>query len=140
MDPAQAKLKHLEFIQTTIARMAAHSFALKGWSVTLVSALFALAAKDADARFVLVAYFPAFMFWALDAFFLYQEWRFRDLYDAVSGDDRSVSSFSMKTKAGTRTWWGAVFSKTLLPFHGCIILVVLIVMFVILGFDPPPRS
>ena len=34
--------KHLELIQGVINRMASNSFQLKGWSVVLVSALFAL--------------------------------------------------------------------------------------------------
>ena len=35
-----AKLKHLEMIQGVINRMANCSFLLKGWSVTLIAALF----------------------------------------------------------------------------------------------------
>ena len=38
--------KHLEFVQSTISRMASNSFLLKGWSVTLAAGLFALSAKD----------------------------------------------------------------------------------------------
>jgi len=37
--------------------MANNSFLLKGWSVTLVAALFALAAKDSDKKYIVVAYF-----------------------------------------------------------------------------------
>ena len=36
------KLKHLEFIQGIITRMANNSFMLKGWAVTLVAGIFAL--------------------------------------------------------------------------------------------------
>lgn len=39
------KLKHLDFLQLVITRMNVNSFSLKGWAVTLVSALFAFAAK-----------------------------------------------------------------------------------------------
>lgn len=42
------KLKHLEMIQGIINRMASNSFALKGWSVTLVAGIFALSSKDAS--------------------------------------------------------------------------------------------
>lgn len=45
-----ARLKHLEFIQKAVQRMASNSFTLKGWSVVLVSALFALDAADAEVR------------------------------------------------------------------------------------------
>ncbi len=47
----EAKLKHLELSQGVINRMAGNSFLLKGWSVTLVSALFALSAKDSNQMF-----------------------------------------------------------------------------------------
>lgn len=51
----EKKLKHLEFIQNIVTRMNANSFVIKGWSVTLVSALFALAADKANLTFVLMA-------------------------------------------------------------------------------------
>ena len=42
------KLKHLEMVQGVINRMASNSFMLKGWAVTLVAGIFALAGKDTD--------------------------------------------------------------------------------------------
>jgi len=38
----EKKLKHLEFIQQAINRMASNLFLLKGWTVTLIAAMFAL--------------------------------------------------------------------------------------------------
>ena len=67
------QIAHLGFIQGVINRMGSNSFLLKGWSITLVAACFALAAKDAERKFLLLAYFPVFMFWVLDGYFLYQE-------------------------------------------------------------------
>ena len=49
-------MKHMEMIQGVINRMASNSFALKGWTVTLVAGIFALASKDADKMYFLVAY------------------------------------------------------------------------------------
>ena len=70
MDPnmgngAETKIAHLQMIQAVITRLAGYSFMVKGWTVTLVTALFALAAADANGFFVYVAYLPAVMFWAL---------------------------------------------------------------------------
>ena len=48
------KLKHLEMIQGIINRMASNSFALKGWSVTLVAGIFALSSKDANEIYFLI--------------------------------------------------------------------------------------
>ena len=77
------KRAHLEMIQAVVNRMSVNSFLLKGWSVVLISALFALAAGGAQALFVYLAYFPAIAFWMLDAYFLRQERLFRKLYDRV---------------------------------------------------------
>ena len=71
--------KHLELIQGVINRMAGNSFHLKGWSVVLVSALFALAASDANINFVYLAFLPAIAFWVLDGYFLWQERMYRKL-------------------------------------------------------------
>lgn len=76
-------LKHLEFIQTIIARQAANSFLLKGWSITLVAGLFALASKDANLRFAVIALLPTIGFCILDAYYVHQEKRFRRLYNFV---------------------------------------------------------
>lgn len=60
------KQKHLEFIQSAVARMSSNLFLLKGWTVTLIAALFALAAKDSNKIYFLISYLPALMFWTLD--------------------------------------------------------------------------
>jgi hypothetical protein len=66
-------IAHLGFIQAIITRMATNSFLLKGWSVTLLAAIFALAAKDASPRFLLIAFYPTMLFWGLDAYFYKQK-------------------------------------------------------------------
>lgn len=58
----ESKLKHLEMIQGIINRMASNSFALKGWAVTLVAGIFALASKDTDKIYFLIAYVPIVVF------------------------------------------------------------------------------
>jgi hypothetical protein len=56
------KTKHMEFIQGVINRLSTNSFLLKGWSVVLVSALFALSASDSNSAFIFLAYIPAIIF------------------------------------------------------------------------------
>ncbi|MCB0339441.1 MAG: hypothetical protein KDD53_07550, partial [Bdellovibrionales bacterium] len=63
------KLKHLDFIQSAINRLSTNSFLLKGWSVVLISALFALGASGSNGKFILLAYIPALVFWGLDGYF-----------------------------------------------------------------------
>jgi hypothetical protein len=126
----ESKLKHLEMIQAVINRMASNSFLLKGWSVTLVSALLALAAANSDRRFVFVAALPLLMFWLLDAYFLRQERLFRKLYDKVRTLDGSAIDFSMNTAPHvkeTASWIGVMFSRTLLIFYGALAIGVVII-------------
>src|SRR5438034_10655378 len=129
------KRKHLEFIQSAVGRMASNLFLLKGWTITLIAALFALAAKDSDRSYFLIAYLPALMFWALDGYFLSQERRFRALYDRVRKVEESDIDFSMDTSAFKNevrnTWLGAMFSGTLLIYYGALVATMIVVMFFI---------
>jgi hypothetical protein len=121
--------KHLEMIQAVITRLAGNSFVIRGWSVTLVSALFALAAKDADRAFVVVSYFPCVLFWCLDAYYLSQERKFRSLYNSVR--QASGTDYEMDTKNTAKprdSWPRAFFSATTILFHGAIIVAISIVM------------
>ncbi len=95
------KQAHLEMILGVIDRLSHNSFLLKGWSVVLVSAMFALAAKDSQLLFVYLAYFPAVSFWCLDGHFLRQEKLFRKLYDKVLNISDETIDFSMDTSGIT---------------------------------------
>lgn len=112
-------LKHLEFIQLTIVRMAANSFIIKGWSVTLVAAVLAFTTAEKGCKCGWIALIPAFIFWGLDGYYLRQEKLFRKLYDHVRTED-GETDFSMDTKPFTDKvdgWLTVVFSKTILPFY-----------------------
>lgn len=129
------KIAHLEMVQAVITRMARNSFLIKGWSVTLVAALFALAAANTSPRFVYLAYFPTVMFWALDAYFLRQERLFRQLYDHVRTSEEGSVDFSMDTQPFVKDvadTWRVAFSRTLRLFHGTITATVLVVMVILI--------
>jgi len=124
------KLKHLEFIQATVNRLSTNSFLLKGWSIVLISALFVLAGKDANQKFVYLALFPAIIFWGLDGYFLWEERLYRKLYDRVRSKSPTKIDFSMDTRdflSDVGGWVRAVFSKTLIPFHGVLVIAVIVV-------------
>lgn len=123
------KHKHLEFIQASINRMSGNLFLLKGWSITLIAALFALAAKDTNKAYILIAYFPLFIFWTLDGYFLSQERRFRALYEHVRKLDEADIDFSMDTRPfrgnERTTWLYAVTSRTLVVYYAGLACVML---------------
>lgn len=128
-----SKVKHLEFIQGVINRLSTNSFLLKGWSVVLISALFALSAKESSLEYLFLAYIPLFAFWGLDGFFLWQERVYRELYDRVRQKENDKIDFSMDTKdvlSDVSGWIDAVFSKTLIIFHGILLLALIVVMLI----------
>lgn len=127
----ETKTKHLEMIQGVINRLSTNSFLLKGWSVVLVSALFALSVGGSNPAFIFLAYIPAFVFWGLDGYFLWEEKKFRALYDSVRQKDESDIDFSMDTPVvlgQAESWVKATFSTTLVPFHGVLIVAIIVVM------------
>ena len=113
------KIKHLEFIQNIITRMNSNSFMIKGWCVTLVSALFALAAKDSEVKFAAIAYFIIPIFWILDGFFLATEKKFRKMYNEVRIKNDENIDFNITPEKVTI--WNlitkGIFTKTLIPFY-----------------------
>ena len=127
MDDAEENVRHLEFILRAVERMSQNAFLLKGWTVVLVAALFALAADAANERYVIIAFLPAVTFWLLDAYYLRQERLFRALYERVVAGDGSIPRFSMSTKpvrANVDSWFSTLFAPTVAVFHAPIIGVV----------------
>ena len=117
-----SKNTHLEFIQSTIQRMSQNSFSLKGWAVTLVAGVFALAAKDADKTYFLFAYIPVVGFWGLDSYYLMQERLYRALYDKVrilpdDSIDYNMDTTPEEFHTKYNRYWKCALSKTELGFY-----------------------
>ena len=90
------KAVHLGFIQTIIARLANNSFLIRGWLVTILIGTLAVSDKISKSITHLpVLYFSLIMiFWFSDAYFLYQERYFRELYDSVN--ENNFQNYTMK--------------------------------------------
>ncbi len=132
MNTMECKLKHIELIQQVIQRMAGNSFLLKGWSITLVAALFALSTKDAQILFLLIAFLPIFAFWGLDGYFLRQERLYRKLYDKVIATTPEHIDFSMNTRPFVNDvddWLQTCYSSTLLAFHAPLLGAMLLIFY-----------
>ena len=132
----ETKVEHLKFVQAVIARMSTNSFLLKGWTVTLVAALFAFGAKEADRAFVVIAWVPVLVFAGLDAYYLCRERLYRRLHAKVAAmPDDAPTDFSMDTPEfrAADTWRRALASKTILAFYLPVagLLAVLTVYFVL---------
>jgi hypothetical protein len=122
-----SRVEHLKLIQGVITRMGQNSFALKGWSVTLVAALMALAVNTHRRAYALLALFPGVIFWALDAYYLWQERRFRDVYDEVCAGQRTTYSLApphLTRSRRLRGWLRTIVRPTILLLHAAIVVVI----------------
>lgn len=128
MSTDAAKLKHLEFIQGTINRLSTNSFLLKGWTVLIVTALLSFAVLQNSVGMGVFTSVPLLVFWGLDGYFLWEERKYRKHYDRVRQSNSEKIDFSMDVSDLTSQvggWLRAVFSKTLIAFHGIILISIL---------------
>jgi len=124
-------LEHLKLVQGVISRMGQNSFALKGWSVTLVAALMALAVNTHRRAYALLALFPGAIFWGLDAYYLWQERRFRGVYDEVCAGKSKTYSLApphLTRWKRFRGWLKTLFRPTVLSLHLAIALVIVAII------------
>jgi hypothetical protein len=128
-----AKLKHLEFIQAAISRMATNSFLFKGWAITIAAALSAFGAVETKAGLFLIALVSTTMFWGLDGYYLWLERGLINLYERVATKKDADMEFSMtidKTHAARR-WFKTCWRPHLWLFYSTIMVVEVIGIFVI---------
>jgi hypothetical protein len=119
------KLKHLEFVQAAIARMANNSFLFKGWAVTIASALAAFATVESKRTLLAIAIISTVLFWGMDGYYLWLERGFANLHTAISRKPAEEIDFSMaidKSRAFCR-WCRTCLRWHLLLYYGGIILV-----------------
>ncbi|WP_238369193.1 hypothetical protein [Heliomarina baculiformis] len=127
--------KHLDLIAVTISRMAQNSFLIRGWCVTVVTGILALAVQAQDSILVLTAALPITAFWLLDAYYLMTERRFRALYDKVRLTSDLDVDYSMDVAPilGQFGFWKAAFSFSLLAIYGVMVGLISIIFLVMEG-------
>jgi len=128
-----AKLKHLEFIQAAISRMATNSFLFKGWAITIAAGLSAFAAVNTRVALLVIAIVSTVMFWGLDGYYLWLERGFVKLHVEVAAKQESEIDFSMtidKANAFCK-WFKTCWRHHLYLFYGTIILVDVVAIFLV---------
>lgn len=111
------KLKHLDMIEAIIERMSKNCFQLKGWTMTLVVAVSALASQSSDKRFIVLAFIPILGFWILDSFYLQQERKYKLLYKNITEKQESDIDFNLDSSIAT----GSVLELERLRFIKCML-------------------
>lgn len=123
----ESKQKHLEFIQNSITRMNTNSFLIKGWTVTIVSAILAIYVIIKDGDFILFGIFPIVIFWFLDTCYLTQERKFRGLYNdvaEVSENPKQIKPYDIRPDlytGGKYSYWNVFWSSTIWTLYLSII-------------------
>jgi hypothetical protein len=128
-----AKLKHLEFIQAVIARMATSSFLFKGWAITIAAGLAAFAALDSKPALFTISLISTTMFWGLDGYYLWLERCFRKLYHKVAITNPADINFAMEPEKdhSPREWLLICIRRPhLWFFYGSIIAIEVVGVFV----------
>ncbi len=134
METNESRIRYLEAIQRVIDRLSNISFILKGWAVSLVAGLMALAASGSNQGYVLIAYIPIAVFWFLDAYFLMMERQYRELFNRNTDLSQQLTQFTVKRNKGNIVIFGkALFSITMMLTYIPLISSTLFVMFVIGG-------
>ncbi len=122
-------VKHLEFIQAVITRLATDSFLMKGWAVTIGGVFYGFAVRDLNWRIAVIGLLPIVAFWGLDAYFLSRERMYRAMYEAVRINDPRVEPLSMDYRPFIQkghwlswrkprpVWWRTLWSRTLSLFY-----------------------
>ncbi len=131
---SEEQVKHLEMIQSIVNRLSSNSFSYKAWVVGIVSALFAVGVSAQNIVIFALSIIPIGVFWFLDSYYLYQERLFRGLYDRIRSmteaewrqDPFSMDYRLSASKAGT--YRSVLFSRTILPLYGSLMLVVILVL------------
>lgn len=122
----EAKLKHLEFIQTVITRMATNSFLFKGWAITIAAGLAGFAAVDSKSALLVIALVSTIMFWGLDGYYLWLERCFRTVYASVAAKEKDDIDFSMAFDRSDAfcQWLRTCVCRPHLPFFYGVMIVV----------------
>lgn len=128
------KITHLQMIEMVIERMAKNSFTLKGWSVTLVVAVFGFSIQTTQQKYILIAYVPIIVFWFLDAYYLLIERKYKSLYKLTLLKSETEIDFDMDinnlSTSKKNSYLFSVLSATELMFYAPIIIVITILIFV----------
>ena len=115
------KIEHLNMIQSVITRMANNSLQIKCWCIAIVSAVIVLS----DSTIIWIGLLPVALFCFLDCYYLWQEQRFRKLYNEVRSKDESMVDFSMNTPETPKS--KAVLSLSTAPFYAIIAIVLILI-------------
>ena len=130
---------YISLLQENINRMASNCTNCKTWLITIVSALCALQlANDSIKGYLWIALIPTALFLVLDAYYLGQEKRFRDIEaDFVekikTGVDVMPELYTFR-QSGERTcryFWKGFFSPSTWVMYATVAAIIILIIFIL---------
>ena len=130
---------YISLLQENINRMASNCTNCKTWLITIVSAFCALQlANDAIKGYLWIALIPTVLFLMLDAYYLGQEKRFRDI-EAVfvekikSGVDvmPELYTFKQNEKHTCRYFWKGFLSPSTWVMYATVAVIIMLIIFIL---------
>ena len=108
MTPQEKRAKHLEFIQSVIARLAQNSFIVKGWSIALASAAYGFSIEKSQWLFAIGGSVGVMVLWMLDAYYLHIEKMYRRLYAAAIEEETTIPLYSLDYTSVEEHRWRSI--------------------------------
>jgi uncharacterized protein (DUF486 family) len=129
---AELRVKHLEMVQSIVARMASYGASFKSYCITVTTATCGFAITLQRPLVALVAVLPVAIFAVLDAQYLRVERRFRALFDRLRLEDwGTIPSFEINLKTAPPIgYWGVLFSWSIVSFYAPLSIGVVIVVLI----------
>ena len=130
---------YISLLQENINRMASNCTTCKTWLITIVSALCALQlANNTIKGYLWIALIPTVLFLVLDAYYLGQEKRFRDIEaDFVekikTGVDVMPELYTFR-QSGERTcryFWKGFFSPSTWVMYATVAAIIILIIFIL---------
>jgi hypothetical protein len=129
-DLLQAKIAHLNMIQTVTTRMAGNSATCKNLCMTIVAALLALYANKQVMEYLYICFVPTVLFFFLDAKYLRLERGYRALYNSVRKENEQKTDFDLSPSfEAAETTISVALTWSILWFYGTIATLPMIIIF-----------
>lgn len=133
----EQKMQHLEFVQNVITRMNTNSFQIKGFVITIVAAVFSVYIVKPITEIILISIFTTAILWLLDTYYLWQERKFRGLYNDIVDNKIDLYKMPMNKyvydkndkKTKKYSYWSVVYTIKL--FYLPIIILLSLILWII---------
>lgn len=128
--PSEMLVEKLKMVQSIIDRLSKFELIIKGWTITLVSALIALYIAQGKLLFLWIAILPIFCFWLLSSYYLWLERSFKNLFNDESLNSQESVDFRIDSKSYRS--FGS-FIKSIIAWHSLLLYTPMVILILIIS-------